>query len=285
MSWTMDWGGSVGLREENGIPPRTIAYRSGSGKDGSIRVESSRTPTTGCLMNDEQPSPPLLKWQPLIDKAKIRLTPNGKAVSVIIDIKENCKTEQANAFMTELNKAVTHQLNCSGSGEANPKIRNIKFALVNPRVARQRHAAMPLATFSQVERVLHLVEQAGIEVYEISKDLRAYGKKAFDPWYHSHNALTRLFTRPKDPKNPPLSTSRMNLRGDDEDRGPAPDESLEARIARRKAQGAAYPDAEQRASDFRKKVKREEEGGGRRRGGSEDRKGRGRTRRPQKEDE
>ncbi|HTU17133.1 MAG TPA: hypothetical protein VMG10_03660, partial [Gemmataceae bacterium] len=93
-------------------------------------------------MNENQPSPPLLKWQPLIDKAKIRLTPNGKALSVIIDIKESCKSEAANAFMTELNKAVTHQLNFSGSGEANPKIKNIKFALVNPKVARQRHAAM-----------------------------------------------------------------------------------------------------------------------------------------------
>ena len=236
-------------------------------------------------MSDEQPSTPLLKWQPLIDKAKIRLTPNGKAVSVIIDIKENCKTEPANAFMTELNKTVTRQLNFSGSGEANPKIKNIKFALVNPKVARQRHAAMTLATFSQAERVLHLVEKAGIEVHEISKELRSYGKKALDPWYHSHNALTRLFTRPKDPKNPPLSTSRTNLRGDDEDRGPAPDESLEGRIARRKAQGAAYPDAEQRASDLRKNVKREKEGGGRRRGGSEDRKDSRRKRRPQKEDE
>ncbi|HTU17879.1 MAG TPA: hypothetical protein VMG10_07420 [Gemmataceae bacterium] len=236
-------------------------------------------------MSDEQPSPPLLKWQPLIDKAKIRLAPNGKAVSVIVDIKENCKTEPANAFMTALNKAVTHQLNFSGSGEANPKIKNIKFALVNPKVARQRHAAMTLATFSQAERVLHLVEKAGIEAYEISKELRAYGKKALDPWYHSHNALTRLFTRPKDPKNPPLSTSRMDLRGDDEDRGPAPDESLEARIARRKAQGAAYPDAERRDSDSRKNVKREEEGGGRRRGGSEDRKESARKRRPPKEDE
>ncbi|HEY7423882.1 MAG TPA: hypothetical protein VH682_06515 [Gemmataceae bacterium] len=236
-------------------------------------------------MSDEQPSPVLLKWRPLIDKAKIRLSPNGKAVSVIIDIKENCKTEPANAFMTELNKAVTHQLNFSGSGEANPKIKNIKFALVNPKVVRQRHAAMMLATFSQAERVLHLVEKAGIEAHEISRELRVYGKKALDPWYHSHNALTRLFTRPKDPKNPLLDTSRTDLRGDDEDRGPAPDESLEARIARRKAQGAAYPDAELRASDFRKNVKRQKEGGGRRRGGSEDRKDSGRKRRPQKEDE
>ena len=239
----------------------------------------------GCLMSDEQPSTPLLKWQPLIDKAKIRLTPNGKAVSVIIDIKENCKTEPANAFMSELNKAVTHQLNFSGSGEANPNIKNVKFALVNPKVARQRHAAMTLSTFSQAERVLHLVEKAGIEAHEISKELRVYGKKALDPWYHSHNALTRLFTRPKDPKKPPLDTSRTNLEGDDEDRGPAPDESLEARIARRKAQGAAYPDAEQRASDLRKNVKREEEDGGRRRGGSEDRRDSGRKRRPQKKDE
>jgi hypothetical protein len=54
-------------------------------------------------MSDKQPSPLLRKWQPLIDKAKICLTPNGKAVSVIINIKENCKTEPANAFMTELN--------------------------------------------------------------------------------------------------------------------------------------------------------------------------------------
>lgn len=236
-------------------------------------------------MSDEKPSPPLRKWQPLIDKAKIRLTPNGKAVSVIIDIKESCKTEAANAFITELNNAVTHQLSFSGSGEANPKITNIKFALVKPDVARQRHAAMTLATFSQAERVLHLLEKAGIEAHEISKELRGYGKKALDPWYHSHNALTRLFTRPKDPKNAPLSTSRTNLGGDDEDRGPALDESLEARIARRKAQGAPYPDADQRASDLRKNVKREEEGGGRRRGGSEDRKKSGRKRRPRKEDE
>lgn len=236
-------------------------------------------------MSDEQPSLPLQKWQPLIDKAKIRLTPNGKAVSVIVDIKENCKTEAANAFITELNRAVTHQLNFSGSGAANPKITNIKFALVNPKVTRQRHAAMPLATFSQAERVLHLIEKAGIEAQEISKELRGYGKKALDPWYHSQNALTRLFTRPKDPKNPPLSTSRMNLRDDDEDRGPAPDESLEARIARRKAQGAAYPDAEQRASALRKNVKREEAGGGRRRAGGEDRKNSGRKKRHQKEDE